>query len=89
MRDGFSAHRQRGYEWACCEVIIVRICSSSHNFYVFGVYQNPDLSDKVFDCLLTSIAKVRSVDRKETFVCWRRECSSRGVAWIFYDESAR
>ena len=28
-------------------VIVVRICSSGYNFYVFGVYRNPDLSDKI------------------------------------------
>ena len=32
--------------------------------YVFGVYRNPDLSDKIFDYLLTAIAKAQSVDRK-------------------------
>ena len=46
VREGFSAIRQRSYECRCCEVIVVRICSSSHNFYVFGVYRNPDLSKK-------------------------------------------
>ena len=37
VRHGFSAYRQRNYKCGCCEVILVRICSSSHNFYVFGV----------------------------------------------------
>ena len=64
-RDGFSAYRQRGYECGCCEVMVVRIVRSSHNFYAFGVYRNPDLSDKIFDCLLTTMAKVKSVDRTE------------------------
>ena len=40
------------------------ICSSSYNFYVFGVYRNPDLSNKIFDFLLTAMAKVQSVARK-------------------------
>ena len=34
VRDGFSAYRQHGYECGCCEVLVVRICSSTHNFYV-------------------------------------------------------
>ena len=68
VRDGFLAYRQRGYETGCCEVIIVRICSSSNNFYVFIVYRNPDLSDAFFDCLLTGMAKVQSVDRKASFL---------------------
>ena len=50
LRDGFSVYRQRSYECGCRKFIVVRIYISSHNFYVFGVYLNPDLSDKVFDC---------------------------------------
>ena len=68
VRDGFSAYRQRNYECGCCEVIVVRISSSSQNFRVFGVYRNPDLSDKIVDCLLTVMAKVRFVYRKAFFL---------------------
>ena len=42
--------------------------SSSFTFYGFGVYWNPDLLDNIFDCLLTAIAKVQSVDRKAFFL---------------------
>ena len=45
--DDFSAKRQCSYECGCCELNLVRICSSSHYFYVFGVYRN---SEKLFDC---------------------------------------
>ena len=58
VRDGFSAYRQRSYECGCCEVIVVKICSSTNDFYVFGVYRKLDLSDKNLDCLLTAMAKV-------------------------------
>ena len=58
VRDGSLAYGRRSYEFECCKVIVVRICSSSHNFYVLGAYRNPDLTDKIFDCLLTEIAKV-------------------------------
>ena len=64
VRDDFSAYRQLGYECGCC----VKICSSSHNFYVFGVFRNLDISDNIFDCLLTTKAKVQSVDRKAFFM---------------------
>ena len=43
VRESFPTYRRRSYECGCCEVIVVRICSSSHNFYVFGVHRNPDL----------------------------------------------
>ena len=58
-------YRQRSYECGCCEVIVVKNGRSSHNFYVFVVYRNPDLSDKCFDCLV--MVKVQSVDRKAFF----------------------
>ena len=32
------------------------------------MYRNNDLSDKIFNCLLTAMAKVQSVDRKTSFV---------------------
>ena len=32
VRGGFSAYRQRGYEYGCCEAIVAKICNSSHNF---------------------------------------------------------
>lgn len=61
MRDGFSAYRQPSYECEFCEVIVVQICSSDKKFYVFGVYRKPDLSDNIFDCLLTAMAEGQSV----------------------------
>ena len=44
-----------------------RICSSSHYLNVFDVYQNLDLSNKIFYCFLTAMAKINSVDRKASF----------------------
>ena len=67
-RDFFSAYRQRGYECRYFEVVVVRICSSSHNSYLFVVYRNLDVSINIFDCLLTAMAKVQSVDRKTSFL---------------------
>ena len=42
VREVFSAYRQRIYGHDCCEVIVVRICSDGHNFYVFGVFRNSE-----------------------------------------------
>ena len=49
--DGFSAYNQHSYECGCCDVIVDRICSTSHNFYVFGVYRNLDLLN-IFFCFV-------------------------------------
>ena len=35
---------------------------------MFGAYRNPDLSDKIFDCLSTVMTIVQSVDRKASFL---------------------
>ena len=42
MRDVFLVSSHCGYECGCCKVIVIRIYSSSHNIYVFGVYRNVD-----------------------------------------------
>ena len=68
VSENFSAYRQRSYECRCCESIIVSICSSSHNFYVFVVHRNPDLSNKILYCFLTATSKVQSVVRNAYFV---------------------
>ena len=86
--DRCSAYRQRGYECGCCEVVVVRICNSSHNFYIFLVYRNPDLSDKIFHCLLPAMAKVYTVDRKESFL-FDGDVNAHHEEWIFYDKSSR
>ena len=30
-----------------------RVCGVRQNLYVFSLYRNPDLDDRIFDCLLT------------------------------------
>ena len=40
VRDGFSAYRYHSYECGCCEAIVVRICSGSHNVCVRRVLES-------------------------------------------------
>ena len=35
---------------------------------MFGVYQIPDLLDEIFDCLLSAMAKMKSVNKKASFL---------------------
>ena len=58
----------RDYECGCCKVIVIRICSSSHNFYKVCVHRYPDLADQIFDCLLTAMAKVSSWIKRRFFL---------------------
>ena len=39
-----------------------------HNLYVFSLYRNPDLDDRIFDCLLTSMAVVQAEDVRGSFL---------------------
>ena len=36
--------------------------------YVFSLYRNPNLADRIFDCLLTSMAAVQAEDVRASFL---------------------
>ena len=56
VRDGYMAFCQPKSECGCCEMLVFRVCGARQNFYVFSLYRNPDLDDRIYDCLLTSMA---------------------------------
>ena len=58
VRDGYGAFPQPIFECGCCKMLIFRVCAVRQNLYVFSLYRNPDLDDRVFDCLLASMAAV-------------------------------
>ena len=64
VRDSLSPYRQRSYEYGCCKIMVFRICSNRHNFYVFGVYRNSGLSENTFHCLFTAMTKIHYVEEK-------------------------
>ena len=35
--------------------------------YVFSLYRNPDLDDRIFDCFLASLAAVQTEDIRASF----------------------
>ena len=39
-----------------------------HNLYVFGLYLNPDLDDRIFDCLQASMAAMLREDISASFL---------------------
>ena len=51
IRDGYGAFRQPKFECGCCEILIFRVRGARQNFYVFSLSRNPDLDDRIFDCL--------------------------------------
>ena len=68
VRDGYGAFRQPTFECGCCEILFFRVCGVRQNLYVFSLYRNPDLDDRIFDCLLPSMAAVQAEDVRASFL---------------------
>ena len=68
VRDGHEAFRQPKLNCGCCEMLFFRVCGVRQNLYVFGLYRNPDLDDRIFDCLLISMAVVQAEDVHASFL---------------------
>ena len=47
---------------------VLGLCGARQNLYVFSLYRNPDLDDRIFDCLLTLMATVQAEDVCDTFL---------------------
>ena len=60
VRHGYGAFRQPKFESGCCEMLFFRVCSVRQNLYVYSLYRNPDLDDRIFHCLIASIAAVQA-----------------------------
>ena len=68
----------------CCEMLAFRVCGVRQNLYVFSLYCNPNLDDRIFDCLLASMAAVQAEDVRASFLSWPSSWPSSGVVG-FYD----
>ena len=47
---------------------VFRVCDERQILYVFSFYRNPDLDDRIFDCLLASMAAVQAEDVRASFL---------------------
>ena len=68
VRDGYGSFRQPKFECGCCEILVFRVCGAKQNLYVFSRYRNPDLDDRIFDCLLTSMTAAQTEDARSSFL---------------------
>ena len=68
MRDGYEEFRQNKFECGCCEMLVFRVCGARQKFYVFCLYRNPDLDDRIYDCLPTAMAAVQAADVHASFL---------------------
>ena len=62
VRDGYGAFRQPKFECGYCEMLVVMVCGLRQNFYVYSLNRNLDQDDRIYDCLLTSMAAVQVED---------------------------
>ena len=60
VRDRYGAFRQPKFECGCCEMLVFRVCGVRQNFYLYSLYRNPYLDDRIFYCLLASMAAVQA-----------------------------
>ena len=51
------------------------------NLYVYSLYRNPDLDDRIFDCLLLSMAAVQAEDVRASFL-FVGDLSGRHQVWL-------
>ena len=68
VRDISGAFRQPKFECGCREILVVGVCDLRHNFYVYSFYRNPDQDDRIYDCLLSSMATVQAEDVRASFL---------------------
>ena len=68
VRDGYGAFCQPKFECGCCEMLVFRVCGVRQNLYVYSLYRNPDLDDRIFDCLKASMAAVHAEDVCASFL---------------------
>ena len=49
-------------------MVVFRVCGMRQNLYVYSLYRNPDLDDRISDCLLASMAFVQAEDVRASFL---------------------
>ena len=68
VRDGYGAFRQPKFECGCCEMLVFRVSGARQNFYIFSLYLNIGLDDRIHDCLLTAMAAAQAADARALFL---------------------
>ena len=64
----YGAFHQPKFECSCCKMKVFMVCDARQNLYVFSLYQVQDVRDRIFDCLLTSMAAVQAEDVHASFL---------------------
>ena len=67
MRDGYRAFRQPKVNFGCWDMLAFMAFGARQNFYVFSLSRHSDLDDRIYDCLLTSMAAMHAEDVSASF----------------------
>ena len=51
-------------------MLVFMVCGVRQNLYVFSLYRNPDLDDRIFYCLQASMAAVQDEAVRASFLSW-------------------
>ena len=81
VRDGYGAFRQPKFECGCCEMLVFRVCGMRQNLYVYSLYRNHDLHDRIFDYLLASMAAVQAEDVRASFM-FKGDLNGHHQEWL-------
>ena len=68
VRDGYGAFHHPKFECGCWEMVVFMVCGVRQNLYVCSLYRNPDVDDRIFDCLLASMAAMQAEDVHASFL---------------------
>ena len=47
---------------------LFRVCGLRQNFCVYSLYRNPDQDNRIYDCLLSSLAAAQAEDVRASFL---------------------
>ena len=48
-------------------MLFFRVCGVRQNLYLYSLYRNPDIEDRIFECLLASMAAVHVDNVRASF----------------------
>ena len=62
-------------------MLVFSVCGVRQNLYVYSLNRNPDLDDRIFECLLASIAAVQAEDIRDSFL-FVGDLNSQHQEWL-------
>ena len=72
VQDEYGKFRQPKFECGCCAMSVFIVYDVTgdvrQNLNVFNLYRNPVLDNRIFNCLLTSVAAVHAEDSRASFL---------------------